>query len=271
MVTLRDCDTTTMAATDAAQATRAVVEKAFTLLEAWNHRREVVGVSELSRRTGLAKTTAHRLLRILDSSGLIERVENGYRCGDRLDGLAELLLPAHQPDLRDVVLPFMQDLYELTRETVYLGVLRGTEVHLVEKLHGHRRSPLRTRVGGVVPVHSTALGKVLLAYSPEGVQRAFSEELFASTPSTVTQQVRLVSALRVILREGVAYDRQETHHEVSCVAAPILDADGNALGAISVSGPTNRFNLAAAVVPLRRAARAASLSLAATRAETQAA
>jgi DNA-binding IclR family transcriptional regulator len=272
MVTLRDCDTPTEATSEAAQATRAVVEKAFTILEAWDHRREIVGVSELARRTGLAKTTAHRLLRILESSAVIERVEGGYRCGDRLDGLADLLYPAHQPELRDVVLPFLQDLYELSHETVHLAILRDTEVHLVEKLYGHRRSPLRTRVGGVLPVHSTALGKALLAYSPRTTQqRALATDLLPYTPATLTQPLRIATELRLTLRQGVAYDRQETHHEVTCIAAPVLNSDGTALGAISLSGPTHRFNPAAVVIPLRRAARAASLALAATHTDAKAA
>ncbi len=271
MVILRDYDTdNTLTAT--ATASRAVVEKAFMILEAWEHQREIVGVSEVARRTGLAKSTAHRLLRILESSAVIERAGNGYRCGKRLDTIAPLLFPAHQPELRDNVLPFMQDLYELTHETVHLGILRGTQVYLAEKLHGHRRSPLRTRIGSALPMHSTALGKVLLAYSPRSVRgQCFALDLPAYTSSTVTQPLQLDAELRRVLREGAAYDRRETHHEVSCVAAPVLDTNGHAVSAISISGPTDRFNPATVVAPLRRAARAASLALAALGTDAKAA
>ncbi len=251
---------------------RAVVEKAFTVLEAWTHRSEILGVSELARRTGLAKTTAHRVLGTLEASAVIERVDGGYRIGDRIHGFTELLFPWHQRQLRDVVLPFIQDLYELTHETVHVAALDGVTVHCVEKIHGHRRSPLRTRVGGFLPAHSTALGKVLLAFaSHETRQSALGGTLPAYTPATVTQPLRLSAELRTAARHGVAYDRQETHPEVSCIAAPLLDQDGRAVAAISVSGPTHRFNPDAVALPLRRAARSASYALTATTTDTKAA
>ena len=261
-----------MVAVDTMQSTRAVVDKAFTVLEAWTHRSEVLGVSELARRTGLAKSTAHRVLGTLEASDVIERVDGGYRIGERIHGFTELLVPWHQPHTREVVLPFLQDLYVLTHETVHFARLDGTGVHCVEKIHGHRRSPLRSRVGGFLPAHSTALGKVLLAYSPhDEQQRALAGELPAYTPSTITDLFRLQGELRTALRNGVAYDRRETHPEVTCVAAPVLDQDGCAIGAISVSGPARRFNPGPIVLPLRRAARTASLALAATDTDAKAA
>jgi IclR family KDG regulon transcriptional repressor len=151
---------------DAAQASRDVVEKAFRLLEAWSHHSEVLGGSEVARRSGLPKTTAYRLIGMLDSAAVIERVVGGYRIGDRLHGFTGLLAPSHRPELREATLPFLQDLYVLTHETVHLAVLDGSDVRCVEKLYGHRRSPLVSSVGGLLPVDSTALGKVLLAYSP---------------------------------------------------------------------------------------------------------
>ena len=188
------------------------------------------------------------------------------------DVFPELLVPWHRPQTREIVLPFLQDLYVLTHETVHFAQLDGVSVHCVEKIHGHRRSPLRSRVGGFLPAHSTALGKVLLAYSPHDArQTAFDGALPAYTPVTITDTFRLHGELRNALRHGVAYDRQETHPEVTCVAAPILDQAGRAIGAISVSGPTRRFNPDPIVLPLRRAARTASLALAATDTDAKAA
>jgi len=257
---------------DAAQTTRAVVDKAFTLLEAWDHRGESLGVSELARRTGLPKSTSHRLLGILEAAGLIERLATGYRFGDRLHGFSGLFSTEYPAELREVSLPFLQDLYELTHETIHLGVLDGTDVHCVEKLYGHRRSPVRSRVGGALPAHSTALGKALLAYSCPDTQRAvLHTTLRAYTAATVTQPLQLTAELRATLRHGLAYDRQETHPEVTCVAAPVLNSSGQAIAAISISGPIDRFNPAAVIERLRRAARAASLALAAPRPEQNAA
>ncbi len=249
-------------AEEAAQASRDVIEKAFRLLEAWCHRSEILGGSEVARRSGLANTTAYRLLGILDSAAVIERVAGGYRIGDRLRGFTGLLAPSHRPELREATLPFLQDLYVLTHETVHLAVLDGADVRCVEKLHGHRRSPLVSSVGGALPADSTALGKILLAYSPAATQRrVLTKALDGNPAATVTQPLRLNAELRTILRNGVAFDRQGTHPDVSCVAAPVLSSDNAVVAAISISGPSERFEPAAVVDRLRRAARGASLAL----------
>jgi IclR family KDG regulon transcriptional repressor len=261
MVTLRNLSPSTGRSADAAvRAGRAVIEKSFTLLEAWSHRSEVLGVTEVARRSGLPKSTTYRLLNVMDTAGVVERVAGGYRIGDRLHGFTGLLTMSHRPDLREVVLPFLQDLYELTHETVHLGVLDGVDVRCVDKLYGHRRSPLRSRVGALLPVHSTALGKVLLAYTPAAAQRRV---LTAVVDASASAPRHLTAELPAVLRLGVAFDRQETHPDVTCVAAPILSRTGDAIAAISISGPSHRFDPAAVVDRLRRAARAASLALAA--------
>jgi DNA-binding IclR family transcriptional regulator len=252
--------------TDVAQANRAVVDKAFTLLEAWSHRGETLGSSELARRTGLPKSTSHRLLGILEAAGLIERLGTGYQLGGRLHGFSGVFAVDYPPDLREVTLPFLQDLYELTHETVHLAVLDGIDVYCVEKVYGHRRNPVRSRVDGVLPAHSTALGKVLLAYASSSTQRrVLSAPLRGFTSATVTEPLRLAGELRAIRRCGVGYDRQETHPAVTCVAAPLLDPRGQIVAAISVSGPSDRFDPIAVTEPLRRSARAASLALASAR------
>ena len=245
--------------TDVAQANRAVVEKAFAVLEAWDHRGESLGASELARRTGLPKSTSHRLLGILEAAGVVERLSGSYRLGDRLRDISGMV-SAGFPDLREVGLPFMQDLYELTHETVHLGALDGGEVHCVEKIYGHRRSPLNSRVGGALPAHTTALGKALLGFSSVNVQRSVLAHL--------DEPLVLSAALRTVRRAGVAFDQCETHPAVACVAAPVLNRDGRAIAAISVSGPASRFTPALVADRVRRAAHAASLALASARTDT---
>jgi IclR family transcriptional regulator, KDG regulon repressor len=264
--------TTTQVPDETATAPRAVVDKAFTLLEAWRQRGEVLGVSELSRRTRLPKSTSHRLLGILEAAGVVERVAGGHRLGDRLHGFSALLTADSPPELREVSLPYLQDLYELTHETIHLAVLDGMDVYCVEKLYGHRRSPLASRVGGWLPAHTTALGKALLAYSDQATQRrALSGTLRQYTAATVTQPLRLSAELRATRLRGLAFDNQETHPAVRCVAAPVLDPRGNAVAAISISGVSDRFDPSAVVERLRRTARAASVALAGTRSDLRAA
>jgi DNA-binding IclR family transcriptional regulator len=183
--------------------------------------------------------------------------DTGYQLGGRLHGFSGVLRADYPPDLRDVTLPFLQDLFELTHETVHLAVLDGTDVYCVEKVYGHRRNPVRSRVDGILPAHSTALGKVLLAYSPGPTQRRVL--------TTLVEPVRLAGQLRTIPRCGVGYDRAETHPAVTCVAAPVLDPRGQILAAISISGRIDRFDPAFVTEPLRRTARAASSALVSAR------
>ncbi|WP_037270744.1 IclR family transcriptional regulator [Kibdelosporangium aridum] len=251
----------------AAQATGGVIEKAFTILEGWDHRGETLGVSEISRRTGLPKSTSHRLLGILEAAGVVERLAGTYRLGKRIRGISGVLSAGIPTYLREISLPFLQDLYELTHETIHLGVLDGVDIQCVEKLYGHRRAPVRSRVGGLLPGHSTALGKVLLAYSPTPTQRAIlTSELAMYTPATIVQPLQLAAELRTVRQRGLAYDRGETHPEVNCVAAPLVNAKGRAIAAISISGPAGRFEPEVVVERLRRAARAASVVFASKRA-----
>jgi len=239
-----------------AQANRAVVEKAFVVLEAWDHRGESLGASELARRTGLPKSTSHRLLGILETAGVVERLEGGYRLGERLRDISGMVA-AGFPDLREVGLPFLQDLYELTHETVHLGALDGRLVHCVEKIYGHRRSPLNSRVGGTLPAHTTALGKAVLAFSSLNIQRTVLAEL--------DEPLVLSAELRRVRRTRIAFDRGDTHPDVNCVAAPVLNTAGRAIAAISVSGPMERFAPELVADRVRRAAHACSIALASAR------
>lgn len=242
-----------------AQANRAVVEKAFVVLEAWDHRGESLGASELARRTGLPKSTSHRLLGILEAAGVVERLAGSYRLGDRLRDISGMV-SAGFPDLREIGLPFLQDLYELTHETVHLGALDDTRVHCVEKIYGHRRSPLNSRVGGTLPAHTTALGKALLAFSSLNVHRAVLSDL--------DEPLVLSAELRRVRRTRIAFDRGETHPYVHCVAAPVLSPEGRAVAAISVSGPVERFAPEVVADRVRRAAHACSIALASSRTDT---
>ncbi len=265
MTTVRPCRRTSdvTAEDSAVQAGRAVVDKTFTLLEAWSHRFEILGVSELARRTGLPKSTTNRLLRTLDTAALIERAGSGYRIAERFHGFAELLLPGYRPGLREVALPFLQDLYEASHETVHLGVLDGVDVRCVEKLFGHRRSPFASKVGDALPVHSTALGKVLLAYAPEATRRhVLGAVLVGRVAAATTRPPRFHAELNATRRNGFAFDRQETHPAVNCVAAPVVGRTGEAVAAISVSGPSDRFDPVTVIDVLQRKAKAVSIALA---------
>ncbi|GAA4965849.1 IclR family transcriptional regulator [Nonomuraea thailandensis] len=221
-----------------------------------------IGVSELARRAELSKSTAFRLLGVLERNGVVEKVGQKYRLGERLQELGrQVLAPGHE-QVRDVLLPFTMDLYELTRGTVHLAVLHGVEVVYLSKLHGHRPVPSPSRVGGRAPAHCTAVGKVLLAYDHDALDRVLRTELRRYTASTITDPAGLAAEIARVRDEGVAFDDQEAAPGLSCVAVPIFGVRGKVVAAMSVSGPTGRFDTRAQAGSLRRVGAAASQQLA---------
>jgi DNA-binding IclR family transcriptional regulator len=144
--------------------------------------------------------------------------------------------------LRDFALPHLADLHVLTRETVHLAVLEGSDVVYLEKLHGQDAVPSPSHIGGRVPAHCSALGKALMAFTPGAWRpRPGQQVLEARTPYTITDPRLLASELATVREVGHAIDHEEAKLGLTCVAAPIRSATGPAIAAISISGRTTRF------------------------------
>lgn len=238
------------------------VSKALALLDALATAGSGVGVTELGRKVGVPKSTAFRLLSLLTEAGLVERRGTLYYLGRRLFELGSLVAEVKPRSLRDISLAYLEDLYEITHETVHLGVLDGTDVLYLEKIHGHHPAQSPSRVGGRVPAHCAALGKAMLAFSPEQTVRSVIAQGFRpSTPYTIVLEDLFLKTLAEIRTAGVAFDREEARLGLTCVAAPILDARGVA-AAVSVSGSTLRFDPARFVEPVRHAALSISKEIA---------
>lgn len=192
----------------------------------------VLSLAELARRTGLPKPTLHRLLAALEVQGLVDRVDNGYQLGIKLFELGEHVPRKHK--LREAALPFMQDLFEASHDTVHLAVLDGTDVVYLERIHGHKAVNVASRVGGRLPAYCTGVGKALLAYNPEAAMRVMAMPLTPRTPYTIGSHQLLAEELVRIRQTGISFDREENALGITCVAAPIVIAD-RAIGAVSVT------------------------------------
>jgi len=239
-----------------------VIERAIALIEALSADGPV-GVSELARRAALPKSTTHRLLGILEKCQLVHRVSDGYELGQRLYALADTLSGDGQSlRLQSLLRPFLADAYALANEAAHVAIVQSDGIVYLDELHGRRRVALPTAAGDRVPAHCTAVGKVLLAYCPSPVRsRLLRDGLHAFTASTVTSAARLEDQLRQIQRRGVAFDREEFVAGVTSVAAPIIGTDGTVAGAISITGPTSRFDPTRFAAGLARIGWAASASL----------
>ncbi|MDN5744043.1 MAG: IclR family transcriptional regulator [Nocardioidaceae bacterium] len=239
-----------------------VLGKAVAILRAFGHEDRLLPLAELVRRTGLAKPSVHRVAGDLVHHRLLEKTDHGYRLAG---GLFELgMRAATERTLLELAMPFLQDLYARTHETVHLGVLEGAEVVYIAKIGGHRQARSPSRAGGRMPLHCTAIGKALLAHADLETRRAVvTGPLERRTPHTITAPGMLTRQLGRVLETGVAYEREESTPGIVCVAAPVLDSDGRvAVAAISVTGQAGRFRPETHASAVRVAATALASTLA---------
>lgn len=241
---------------------RAAIDKAISLLLSFGKQANSgVGVSELARRAGLSKSTAFRVLSMLERNEVVERVGRNYRLGSRLHELGSHVYAPGHDRIRDLLIPYLTDLYAATRETVHLAVLHGTEVVYLAKLHGHRTIPTPSRIGGRMPAHCTAVGKVLLAHAPDACSEVLSARLRGFTPRTITDGSVLAAELDRIRRDGMAFDDGEARPGLTCVAVPVMGPGGRPVAALSVAGPAERLKAEAQSSLLRRVSAEAAQEL----------
>jgi len=237
-----------------------VLGKVRRILDAFDDDAPALGLSALARRSGVPKATVHRLAGELVAWGLLERDGTAFRLGGRLFELGERV-PRYRTT-RDVALPFLEDLYVATGETVHLGVLDGREVLYLLKIKGHRGIDAPSRVAGRMPLHATASGKVLLAHSPpELLDRVLAADLARLTPHTITSPGLLREVVERVRRAGAATERDELLVGHGSAAAPVLAADGALVGALSVAAPLHRRSPQRLVPVVRTAALALSRAL----------
>lgn len=196
------------------------------------HRR--LSLSAVSRRSGLALTTCHRVVGDLVAWGALERGGDGrYGIGLRLWEIAALA-PRAVP-LREAALPYLEDLYEATHENVQLAVREGLELVYIERIAGRGAVPVLTRVGGRFALHATGVGLVLLAHAPAEVQdEVLRGRLQAWTPQTITDPARLRATLAQVRREGYATSRGQVTLDALSLACPVRGADGEVVAAVSL-------------------------------------
>lgn len=191
-------------------------------------------LSAIARRSGLALSTAHRVVAELLGWGALERGEDGlYRIGLRLYEVGALA--PRGVALRDAAMPFMEDLYEMTHEVVQLGVREGSEMVFTERLAGRSSVGVHTRVGLHFPLHASGAGLVLLAFAPNDVQESvLSAPLERFTTKTITEPARLRAVLAETRRSDVAVSDGQVTLDSLSVGAPVRDASGAVVAAVSI-------------------------------------
>lgn len=221
-----------------------------------------LSLAEVVARTGLPRSTTHRILVDLVELGWLVRAHGKFELGMTLFELGERVGLKHR--LRAAALPFMQDLYSVTEQTVHLAVRDGSEAVYVEKIHGHSALSLPSHIGGRLPLTCTAVGKALLGMeSVEVRDRVLSLPLRRYTANSIVDSRRLAQELDSVRRTGVAIEREEAAMGGCCLASPVLLA-GRPTAALSVSVPADRFKPELLAPAVRTAALALGRALART-------
>lgn len=218
------------------------VRRAIAVLKAFSDDAPEMGVTEVSRKVNLHKSTVYRLLSAFEGEGLIAKSpENGkYRLGPELIVLGEQVL--RHTDVHRVALPFLRDMADRTGETVDLEVLSGGNVVTIEEIAGKHVVAAAGAIGMPWAAHATSTGKVLLAFQPPEKQRQILvRTLKKFTPRTITDSKVLSRDLVKIREQGYAVSYGELEDHLIAIGLPIRSRNGDAIAAVSISGPDTRL------------------------------
>lgn len=218
------------------------VYKALQVLRVLGDERRELALGEICYRVNLPKTTVFRYLQTLCACGFVTHDPDTdlYRVGLRVWELGQSV---HAPlRIRELALPAMRELRDQFNETVNLGVLDGLDVVYLEIIESRRSLRMQAQLGGRDPIYSTALGKAVLAFMPEGQWAAhIPPALEPRTTRTVTALAGLRQALAQARERGYALDDEENEEGARCIAAPIFNHQGQVAAAVSLSAPASRL------------------------------
>lgn len=218
------------------------IERAIHILDCFDDQNPTWGLTELAQEVGLHKATAHRIMTTLLNYNYLEKTKDGqkYKLGIRLASLGCSVV--HRWDLRNVALPYMENLVEKFNETCDLSVFDGREIFYLEVMQSNHALTIAAKPGMRLPAHCTASGKVFLAHLPENkLQNFFKLPLRKLTENTITQPQILRENLFEIKEKGYAVDSEEMEIGIRAISTPIFDQAGEVIAAISIPGPTSRI------------------------------
>ncbi|MBX3631872.1 MAG: IclR family transcriptional regulator [Acidovorax sp. SCN 68-22] len=239
-----------------------VLERVFALIDVLAEREDAVPLKEISERTGLHPSTAHRILNDLAIGRFVDRPEAGsYRLGMRLLELGNVVKA--RLNVRDAALGPMRELHRLIQQPVNLSVRQGDEIIYVERAYSERSGMQVVRaIGGRAPLHLTSTGKLFLAADEAARVRAYAVRtgLAGNTRNSLTRLPDLERELVQARKTGVARDNEELELGVRCIAAGIRDDQGKLVAGLSISSPADRLD-EAWLSKLQATARDISLAL----------
>ncbi|MSQ65051.1 MAG: IclR family transcriptional regulator [Limnohabitans sp.] len=221
-----------------------VLERMFSLMNELAAREGTTTLKDISGKTGLHPSTAHRILNDLVSGRFVDRPEPGhYRLGMRLLELGNFVKA--RLNVRDAALKPMRELHQMIQQPVNLSVRQSDEIVYVERAYSERSGMQVVRaIGGRAPLHLTSVGKLFLAADEAARVRAYATKtgLSGHTRNSITQLTALEKELAKVRQNGYARDNEELELGVRCMAAGIYDDQGKLIAGLSISAPADRLD-----------------------------
>lgn len=242
------------------------LDRALQIIDLFDEYTTELKITEISSRMNLHKSTVHSLLKTLMLHGYMAQDEHSgkYKLGLKFVEKGQLLLQGL--DIRTEARPYLAKLSELTGQTTHLVILSGNEGVYIDKIEGEKAVIRYSYLGRKVPLHCSAVGKVLLAFQAAEVQARLlhNYKFTPRTSLTITDQHIFEEVLAAVRVNGYAVDDEENEPGVRCIAAPVFDYSGKITAAISLSTLVSRVDseqLALYQAMLCETAEAVSLTL----------
>lgn len=222
------------------------LDKALTLISYFTKEKSAIGLSELSRLSGVPKATVYRLISTLQEHGFIDKVsvmgrDNQYKLGLKFLELGKLV--SEGLEIRTVALPYMEKLRDKINECVQLIIMDKDEAVYIEKLECSQLIRLYTRTGRRAPLHAGACPRAILTFLPDAeIERILnSKPLVKVTDTTVADKAKLIEWIKRDRERGYTISYGELEPETVAIGAPIMDYTGMPTASISIAGPETRY------------------------------
>ncbi len=217
------------------------LQRALHILKCFTENKNALTLSEISEKAGLHKSTTHRLLNTLIEENFIRKVDDFYMLDWIFLELSATLTASG--GYKKVIHEGLERIVQQTKETAHAGIIYNDKVLYIDKVESNYSLRLQSYIGKLADLHSTGLGKVILAYLDNEQLHAllYRLELSKHTTNTITNHDQLLKEVLIIRKKGFAIDDEENENGLICLAVPFLGNDGHNYGAISISGPVSRI------------------------------
>lgn len=216
-----------------------VLERVFTLIDVLAAREEAISLKEISEKTGLHPSTAHRILNDLNTGRYVDRPQPGnYRLGMRLLELGNIV--KRRLNVRDAALLPMRELHKSIQQPVNLSIRQDDEIIYIERAYSERSGMQVIRaIGGRAPLHLTSVGKLFLAADDSTRIRSYAQRtgLQGHTKNSITHVDVLERELSRVRQYGIAHDNEELELGVRCMAVGVYDDQNKLVAGLSISAP----------------------------------